>query len=214
MADYFLLLDAASFAGRTRPALAAAWRQRSFDPCRLLCADLMPAARAYAQRYHVGGEEPLLGRVADGLPFDRARWRGLTAEVLLYTAVEIPEFQTCEETLCLLLAPDHNQAEVEERSRLAPIQQAHRGTRDLTFGAAVYRPEHAGYNNTDDVARLVDYLGAIQPEQWTPADLAGLADEGEREEELAFAREWFPGLAEMFQRARERGYVLVHESIY
>ena len=120
MADYFLLLDAASFEGRTRPALAAGWRQRSFDPCRPLCADLMPAARAYAQRYHVGGEEPLLSRVADGLPFARARWRGLAAEVLLYTAVEIPEFQTCEETLCLLLAPDR--MGVEERSRLAPIR--------------------------------------------------------------------------------------------
>jgi hypothetical protein len=209
MADYFLLLDAASFENRIRPAMAAAWRQRDFDPCRSLCTDLLPSARAYAERYHVGGDEPLLSRVAADLPFDRTCWRGLVAEILLYTAVEIPEFQTCEETLCLLLTPDRTG--VEERSQLAPIQQAHRGTRDLTFGAAVYRPEHAGYNNAADVARLADYLAAVRPDQWTPADLAGLPD---AEEELEYTREWFPALAEMFQRARERGCVLVHESIF
>ena len=192
-----------------RPALAAAWRQRNFDPCRRLCADLLPSARAYAERYHVGGDEPLLRRVAEGLPFDRACWRGLVAEILLYTAVEIPEFQTCEETLCLLLAPDR--LGVEERARLAPIQQAHRGTRDLTFGAAVYRPEHAGYNNAADVDRLADYLAAVRPEQWTPDGLAGAPDD---EEELEYARDWFPALAETFRRARERGCVLVHESIF
>ena len=66
-----------------------------------------------------------------------------------------------------------------ERESLPPILQAHRGSRDLTFGAAVYRPEHAGYNNAADVARLADYLAAVRPEHWTPADLAGLAA-GER----------------------------------
>jgi len=93
---------------------------------------------------------------------------------------------------------------------LAPIQQAHRGTRDLTFGAAVYRPEHAGYNNVENVSRLADYLAAVRPQEWTPTDLIGLkgAEDGaEREEELAFAREWFPALADLFRRARERGAV-------
>jgi hypothetical protein len=217
MADYFLMLDAAAFEGRTRPILAASWRQRSFAPCRSFCAGLLPAASAYAEQYHVGAEKPLLARVAEGLSFDRDRWRALVGEVLLFAAVEIPEFQTCEETLCRLLAPEHYRDAVEQRERLAPIQQAHRGTRDLTFGAAVYRPEHAGYNNAADVVRLADFLAAVRPAHWTAADLIGLRgaeDEAEREEELAFAREWFPALGDLFRRARERGGILVHESIY
>ena len=107
----------------------------------------------------------------------------------MYTAVEIPEFQTCEDALCLLVAP--------RSERPAPIRQAHHGTRDLTFGAAVYRPEHAGYNNAADVARLADYLTAVRPAEWTADDLMGLPgaeDEAEREEELAFgasgSRRW------------------------
>jgi hypothetical protein len=217
MADYFLMLDAVAFEGRARPALAASWRQRSFAPCRSFCAELMPAASAYAEQYHVGADEPLLARVADGLPFDRACWRALVGEVLLFTAVEIPEFQTCEETLCRLLAPEHYRDTVDQRERLAPIQQAHRGTRDLTFGATVYRPEHAGFNNAEDVARLADYLSAVRLEDWKSSNLIGLNSvehEDEREEELAFARDWFPALAHLFHRARERGAVLVHESIY
>jgi hypothetical protein len=217
MADYFLMLDADAFEGRARPALAASWRLRSFTPCRSFCAELLPAASAYAEQYHVGGEEPLLRRVADGLPFDRRCWRALVGEVLLFTAIEIPEFQTCEETLCLLLAPDHYREAVDQRERLAPIQQAHRGTRDLTFASAVYRPEHAGYNNIADVGRLADYLAAVRPKDWTAAELMGLRgaeDEEDRQEELEFARDWFPALADLFRRAREREAVLVHESIY
>jgi hypothetical protein len=217
MADYFLMLDADAFERRARPTLAASWRQRSFAPCRSFCAELLPAASAYAEQYHVGADEPLLARVAEGLSFDRARWRAVVGEVLLFTAVEIPEFQTCEETLCRLLVPEHYRAAVDQRERLAPIQQAHRGTRDLTFGAAVFRPEHAGYNNIEDVSRLADYLAAVHLEAWTQADLIGLRDaedEFEREEELEFAREWFPALAALFRRAQERGAVLVHENIY
>ncbi len=215
MADYFLMLDAAAFEGRARPVLAASWRLRSFEPCRSFCAELLPAARAYAEQYHVGGDEPLLHRIADGLPFDRNFWRALVGEVLLFSAVEIPEFQTCEETLCRLLAPEHCWEATDSRERLAPIQQAHRGTRDLTFGAAVYRPEQAGYNNAADVDRLAQYLAAVRPENWRPADLMGLhgaADDSE--EELAFSRDSIPTLADLFRRAHERGAVLVHESVY
>src|SRR5436309_12057709 len=108
MADYFLVLDGAAFEGRVRPALAASWRRRTFDPCRPLCAALVPAARDYAERYCTGGDEPLVAKVADGLSFDRAFWRTLVGEVLLFTAVDIPEIRTCPETLCRLLAPGHD----------------------------------------------------------------------------------------------------------
>jgi hypothetical protein len=217
MADYFLLLDAAGFESRVRPALAASWTQRSFDPCRQLCQTLLSAASAYRERYHTGALEPLLCRVAAGLSFDRTFWRVLVGEVLLFTAAEIPEFQVNADTLCCLLAPDHYRQGVVERERLAPIQQAHLGSRDLTFGAAVYRPAHAGYNNVADVTRLADYLGSVRPENWTVADLADLREAGDEEEhadELAFTREWFPALVDLYARARVNELVVVQESIY
>jgi hypothetical protein len=217
MSHYFLLLDAQHFEDQVRPALAASWRQRGFAPCRALCAALLPAARAYIERYHAGPDEPLLSLVVKGLSFDRDYWRHLASEVLLFSAAEIPELQVCEDTLCCLLAPASYRAGVTDREHLAPIQQVHRGTRDLTFGVAVYRPEHAGYNNCEDVARLAEYLVQVRSERWTTADLADLQDTEtveDREEELAFAREWLPALREMYERARERGYVIVQERIY
>jgi hypothetical protein len=215
MADYFLSHDSSAFEGRVRPALGAAWRARSFQPCRGLCEALAPAAREYARRYHTGGDEPLLFRVGRGLEFDRACWRTLAGEVLLFGAVEIPEFPTGVETLVHLLAPGGGGLAEAGRGGRAPIEQALRGSRDLTFGPAVYRPEHAGYNNAEDVARLADYVGGVRVEEWTEADLAGLPGvEGEEADELAFVREWFPVLVDLYRRSRDNGRVLVIERIY
>ena len=216
MADYFFLLDAAMFATVIRPAFAESWKRRSFEPCRTLCERLVPAARLYRERYHTGDDEPLLARALSGLTFDRHTWRTLVGETLLFGAVEIPEFQVCAETLCCLLAPQQYRDEICERSQFAPIQQAHFGSRDLTFGSAVYRPEFAGYNDAADVRCLADYLASVRPESWTIADLEALrdVDPEDRADELEFAREWFPALMEMYQRATAIGCVIVHESIY
>lgn len=217
MAEYFLCLDAETFLRRIRPALGASWRQRSFEPCRSLCNELLPAARDYTRRYHTGEEETLVARVAAGFPFDRACWRLLTGEILLFAAVEIPELQSNAETLCCLLAPEQYRLEVMVREQYAPIQQVLRGSCDVTFGAAVYRPEQAGYNGPDDVARLAAYLAAIQPRRWTVEDLRPLRDvedEDERADELAFVREWFPVLVELYRRCQAERRVLVIESIY
>jgi hypothetical protein len=215
MADYFLVLNGDDFERSVRPVLAASWRERNFAPCRALCVLLLPAARAYTERYHTGSDEPLLAQVAGGLPFDRTFWRSLVGEVLLFSAVEIPELQTCPETLCRLLAPAA-WGDAVPREQLPPIRQAHEGSRDLTFGGAVYRPEYAGYNNAADVARLADYLGGIDPARWAVADLG--PHEGEDTDDLAdeldFAREWFPVLAALYRRCRELGRAIVHEAIY
>ena len=56
MADYFLMLDAADFEGRVRPALAACRRLRTFDPCRPLCPEWTAAARASSSRAVIGGK--------------------------------------------------------------------------------------------------------------------------------------------------------------
>jgi hypothetical protein len=207
MADYFFLHDADDFTHRLRPALTACRRRRSFAPARGLCADLAPAARAYAERYHTGAIPSLVEQLADGLfPFDRGLWRGLVGEVLLYAAVEVPQFQTCEDTLARLLAPED----------LPTLRQAHHGSRDLTFGPAVYRPGQAGFNDAADVARLRDRLDAIDSEGWDAARLVGLPDLAEEDidEELAFAREWFPVLRDLFRSCQERRLVVVHEVVY
>lgn len=217
MADYFLCLDAETFSRQIRPALAASWQQRSFEPCRELCINLLPAAQDYASRYHLGDEETFVSQVARHRPFDRDCWRLLVSEVLLFAAVEIPEFQTNAETLCCLLAPQQYGKETVSREEFAPIQQVLHGSRDLTFGSAVYRPEQAGYNNADDVARLAAFLTAVRPECWTVEDLRILRDiteEDDRADELAFAQEWFPVLVELYGRTHAQGQVLVIESIY
>ncbi len=214
MADYFLLLDGVAFETKLRPALTASWRQRSFEPCIPLCQELAPAARDFTQRYHTG-DQPILCQLAvaaSALPFERGFWRALVGEMLLYSAQEIPEFQLVEQTLSDLLFPGIPAA--VERGGFTPIQQIHRGTRDLSFGAAVYRPDNAGYNNATDVERLADYLDAINPTSWIVANVAGSNEEEDREDELEFAREWFPSLREMYQRARDGGCVVVIESIY
>jgi len=217
MAEYFLCLDAEMFTERIRPALAAIWRQRSFEPCRPLCTELLPAAQDYTRRYHTGDEETLLAQVLRGVPFDRAYWRLLVGEVLLFAAVEIPEFPSNAETLCCLLAPEQHRSGTTPRERFAPIQQILCGSRDLTFGAAVYRPEQAGYNDAGDVARLAAYLAAINPEDWTIEHLQNLpdmTDDDERADELAFVREWFPVLVDLYRRTQAQRRVLVIESIF
>ncbi len=217
MADYFLVLDDAWFEGRARPALAQAWRSRRFEPARPLCTALLPAARDYADRYHTGAAEPLVARVAaGGVPFDRAIWRALVGEVLLFGALEIPEFQVAAGTYTCLLAPEQYRDPPAERARFAPVRQALEGSRDLTFGAAVYRPEHAGYNAAADVARLAGYLAAVRPGAWSVDDLAPLRDvpPEDHADELAFAREWFPALAGMYGRAAGGGRAIVRESIF
>ena len=209
-----MLLDADLFFGRMSPALAASWRTRSFEPCRALCSELAPAVRAFAERFHTGPEEPLISSVPKGLPFDRHFWQLLVGELLLYGATEIPEIQTAPDTLCSLLAPGSYRQGLVARTCFAPIQQAHFGTRELLFGTRCYRPEHAGYNDVGDVARLAEYLASQRPEQWTVADLAELRDAGDAEElqeEVEFAREWFPVLCELYRRAVTRRQLIVCE---
>ncbi len=214
MPVYYMLFDADLFSRRISPALAASWRLRSFEPCRTLCSDLVPAALAFTQGFATGPEEPLLCKVARDLPFDRHFWQLLVGELLFYAAAEIPEIQIAPDTLCCLLAPEVYRQGAVPRARFAPIQQAHFGKRELLFGARCYRAEHAGYNDLADVAALDEYLASQTRENWTVADLMELRDvagDEERQEELDFAREWFPALRELYQRAAAQGQVIVCE---
>src|SRR5579871_5758326 len=140
MAEYFLSLDAALFQDRIRPTLAEIWRRRSFEPGRALCCELLPRSRDYLRPSHPGEEEAtLLARIAaGGVPFDRAYWRLLVGEVLLFSALEIPELQTNADTLIWLLARSSISRPNLVRSKLSPIEQVFLGSHDLTFGGALY----------------------------------------------------------------------------
>lgn len=198
---YFLVHERGFFENEVRPALTAAWRERTFIPCRPLCSSLRDIVRSMQERFRLGLDEPLLCRVIDGdVPFDRALWRHLVGEILLFGAAETPELLTAPDTLRHLLG--------------SPIDQAHFGSRDLTFGSAIYRPGYAGLNDIADVARLSSYLATVQPELWTVNALDTLPeidDSEEKADELEFARQCFASLRALYETLAQTGQVVVCE---
>jgi hypothetical protein len=215
MADYFLVYDPAVLDGQLRPALALAWRQRCFDPCVPLCRAWASAAGQFANRFHINLDETVLTHV-DRVPFDRVLWRTLAGELLLFAAHDIPDLPLPSATLSCLLSLDRRPDRPANRATFAPIHQALYGSRDLSFGPAVYRPDSAGVNWPDDVVRLAATLAAVQPATWSAADLAGLPDlaEADRAEELDLAREWFADLRDLYGRTAARSFCLVLENIF
>jgi hypothetical protein len=206
---YFYLLSAAFLRDRMRPALADAWRQRSFAPCRDLCAEIV------ARSVHIP-DDCVVFRVTCGLSFAREFWHGLAGELLVFACDDMPLVQTAPATLCCLLAPQQFGLGELPRAAFAPIQQAHFGSRDLRFGGAFYRPDHAGLNDEDDVARLLGYLERIDAGAWHENMLSPMlefATHEEREEELAFVRDWWPPLVEMYRGAADRRQVIVCERV-
>src|SRR5579871_1697298 len=103
---YFYVHDREPFQQDLAPALTAAWRRRSFEPCRALCASLVPRTQDFVQPFRPAPGESLVSLVAQGLPFARAYFGALVGEVLLYAAAEVPEIPTAPDTLCCILAPD------------------------------------------------------------------------------------------------------------
>jgi hypothetical protein len=198
---YFYVHDATFFHEVLRPSLARAHRGKSFAPCQDLCRRLLTPDAP---------RDAIIRAVLGGLLFERGFWQAVTGECLVVGAVDVPRVQTAPDTYRCLLAPSAHSV----RAGYSPIEQAHFGTRDLTFGTGFYRPDRAGLNDVDDVGRLATYLEAIDPEKWTTDDLLSLmncADEEERTEELADARAWWPGLVSLYREARERGQVIVCE---
>lgn len=211
---YHLLLDGADFRQRLRPALAAAWRQRSFEPCRAICAALSGAAQTFAKRYQLGPGVPLVCRAAEGLAFDRTFWRHLVGE-FLWLVADVPGPVTAPESLCRLAGADLRRGD-PGRSEPHPMGQVHYGSRDLTFGTACYRPGEVGCNEEADVARLCGYLAAVEPAAWEPgtlADLPGLESPAERAEEVELARESLRALQEVYGRAQQCRQVVVCERL-
>jgi hypothetical protein len=213
---YFFLWERHPFVDVILPSMAASWRERSFAPCRDVCRGLLPAVKTFSDRYCLGEDPLVLNQMAEGLPFERHTWRCLVGEILMIGAAEIPEIETAPDSLCCILAPDRYQDECTPRPNFAPIQQVHFGARDLAFGTAFYRPEHAGWNEQSDVERLAEYLAGVNPESWTVADLnehRELADDQERGEELEYLRYWFPALRDLYQQGVARDLIVICETI-
>jgi hypothetical protein len=207
---YFMLHDAERFHELIRPVLAASWRQRGFAPCEALRSALTAEMIRFLSANRIREEESILLRVGSELPFGREMWRYLVGEVLLVAAAELPEIHVPEETLCRLAQPADREPAMRDRSQ--PMEQVLHGARDLNFGGGWYRPDAAGWNDTDDVIRLTAYLAALNPQMWTPAKLpSGDENDEDRQEEVEFARESLVSLRAMYERARTRGQILVCE---
>ena len=86
---YYLIFDPVILEEQIQPALTASRRQRSFEPCVSIAAAFMPRAQAFWERYHVGPEEPVLGKLLHGLSFHRHLWQALASELLLFGAAAV-----------------------------------------------------------------------------------------------------------------------------
>jgi hypothetical protein len=202
---YFMAIPDKWFHERLSGSLRACWRQRSFAPAVEICRELAHSAQSFIQRGEEGTTPPLSLLVPQGLTFDADRWRTLAGELMFFGAAELPELETPLESYTAV--PGLKMPYF--RGDFTPIQQAILGSRDLHFGAG-YRPNHAGWNDLDDVARLRSWLDSIQPEKWTSAGLNHVP-EAERDDELAFLREWFPSLRDIYRHCAEANWVLVSE---
>jgi hypothetical protein len=204
---YFYILERNFFHVIAKTPLAESNRQRSFRPCLDLCRYLL-AKNAEIPK------DALVHAILSGLPFDRVFWHGLIGECLVYGAEDIPRVNTAPESICCLLAPDGLGQLDGPRAAYPPILQIHFGTRDLQFGNGYHRPDRAGLNDANDIERLAHYLENVDPALWSPSALEPLgsfSDDEQRAEELAYVRDWFPCLVELYQSARARDRVIVCE---
>jgi|SRR5262245_32032866 len=199
---YFMLHDAERFDALIRPALGASWWQRSIEPLRSLQLALREEVERFVTENRVRREDLVLHSLHPRMPFDRNTWRIIAGEVLLLAAAEVPEIPDVEETLVRLQGEDPS------------IHRAYHGTHNLCFGGAWYRPDHAGYNATDDVLRLANWLTSIDLDRFQDK-LSGPSqtDENEQQEELAFTTQAFKQLAAVYDRARTCGQLILCEVI-
>ena len=203
MIHYFYLLNRNWMQARLRPALAESWRRRNFAPCADLCQQLVAVKPI--------PDAALIRLVPHTLAYDRTRWHALVGELLIFGAEAMPRLPFLLESLCYLLAPQRVSADPSERHSRTPIEQCYHGTRDLRFGGGWYRPDHAGWNDVDDVQRLLAFLRRIDPSGWSATALIHLPDDAERTEELAYVRDWWPELVAMYEQAHAADQVVVCE---
>ena len=206
MLHYFYLLRRSWLNETARPALSKSWRQRSFGPCLPLCHHLA-ATRPVP-------ENAVVRAVLAGAGYDRTLWHALIGECLIFGADALPRIPCMIDALACLLAPHRLGADLVDHAAFTPIEQIYYGSRDLRFAGGWHRPDHVGWNDADDIARLTSYLLAIDSEKWSAEALTPLTvlpNAAEREEELAYVRDWWPPLVEMYAQAQAAGQIIVAE---
>jgi hypothetical protein len=206
MLHYFYLLNGIWFANRMQPALAESWRRRSFAPCLPLCRELDDAAPV--------ADDSVVRLILAGLAYDRVLWHALIGECLIYGAEAMPRLALAPDALCCLLAPERLGADAADAARRSPIEQMHFGAKELRFAGGWHRPDHVGWNDSADVERQTEYARAVDPRSWSAAALTplpDLANDSEREEELAYVRDWWPALVDWYQQAHAARQVIVCE---
>jgi len=205
--NYFYLIERDCFCRQIVPALNSSWQDRNLQKITELRQKLaeQPDRKIFGGRGE--SERMEVCRPIDGAGFRSDLWRLIVAEILLFAASELPELETPLESWAGLLGQELE----ERRGRFTPIQKAVLGTHDLNFGC-FYRPENAGWNDCNDVRELAGWLRTLNPEKWTADTLTRVPAE-DRDEELAYAREWLRLLSAMYQRAEQQGLIVVCEHI-
>jgi hypothetical protein len=202
---YFMAIPADWFRQLLSPSLGECWRTHSFRPIEKICRELSAVAAQFIQKGY--DHSPVTLEVPQGLAFRPDRWRLLVGELLLFGAAELPELETPLDSYAAAM----HQSLTDVRDSFPPIQQAVQGSRDVWLGG-YYRPEHAGWNDEADVDRLTRWLSAVEPENWRSDDLIAI-EPSDRDDELAFAKEWFPRLREIYIRAADQNQIIVCEDM-
>src|SRR5262249_54491630 len=135
-----------------------------------------------------------------GLTYEARTWQGLVGELLVAGAEETPRLSVDPRVLCSI----HGCAAERRRPGLTPVQQALYGAKEVDFGVGVYRPEHAGLNDADDVRRLTAYLELVDPATWACPAIVDAEDFGD-------AQASWPQLVSMYQAARRRERLVICE---
>lgn len=204
---HFYLIREEWFKNEVIPALTSSWRRRNFAPITELGRKLAAFSGNDPPQSYDSRTQPISQPGVETTGFCPDWWELRVAEALLASVSKLPEIETPLESWSRLL----RQELADRRELFSPIQQAVLGNRDL-FLSRYYRPENAGWNDRDDVCRLAAWLGTVDPNSWVADDLNHLSLE-DRGEELAYAQEWFPLLAEMYEGAEKDGFVILCERI-
>jgi hypothetical protein len=192
MLHYFFLLEETFFRWRLRPVLAECRRTQSFNACKPLCRELLKRS----------GDAPdsLMAQVSQGLAYQARTWQALIGELLAAGAEQTPRLSLNPCLLCSI----HGCAPERHRPGLTPVQQALYGAKEVDFGVGVYRPEHAGLNDSDDVRRLTAYLESVDPATWSRPAMVDTED-------FADSQASWPELVSMYQAAQRRGWLVISE---
>lgn len=198
MPHYFYLHDERQWRDHLAPVLTTCWRLRRWQP-------LLP----WLGQVTSLPADSLAAEVLAGAPFQRQTWTTVVGELLVLAAEDVPRIEIEPLALCGVVCG----ADWQERSRsdFHPIHQIFLGSQDLRFGAAFYRPLHAGWNDLTDVSRLLFFLESMDPATWRLEAKDTSMGELEKQEELEYLQQGWADLVKLYRKAHHHGWMVVAE---